>query len=142
MPLSSDEEVKLKVCSFSRYIHMERTHPTGKLLTWELLSAVLFICLSICKNFILGYKRQNLVGFLGAVQLGLGAAFPGSGIAFVLLFGLLILAGPRCPFFVPSLFASFVRSNALILGMEIVLPDFPIGFESRNLRSVMHSVLD
>ena len=44
--------------------------------------------------------------------------------------------------FEPSLSALFMKSNALILGMEIVLPDFPIDFESRNLRSVMHSTLD
>ncbi|XDA86994.1 hypothetical protein R6Z07M_016691 [Ovis aries] len=36
--------------------------------------------------------------------------------------------------FEPSLSALFMRSNALILGMETVLPDFPIDSESRNLR--------
>ncbi|XP_014335004.1 spermatogenesis-associated serine-rich protein 1 [Bos mutus] len=43
--------------------------------------------------------------------------------------------------FETSLSALFRRSNALILGMEIVLPDLPIDLESRNLRIMRNKCL-
>ena len=118
----------------------ERMCQTGKLLTRELLSGVLIHCLNTHRNFTSGLEYKRCL-FPGSYLAGFGYGLPwGRDCPYVSVW--LTSARPRAPMFEPSLSALFMKSNALILGMEIVLPDFPIDFESRNLRSVMHSTLD
>lgn len=117
---------------------MDRTHQTGKLrpgnFSWGLIH-----WLSIHRNFILGVKMQ-----MGPVSWELFSqvwvlpswVWDCPCVAVWLTY---LVQGAHS---LSSLCSPCIRSHTLTLGMEILLPDFPFGFESRNMRSVMHSVLD